>query len=153
MPWFCISMILSSNIGLSILLAWMKASPQSHLMSKTSYNNMTKMAQFRMPFSLSRQWYKVSPPFHIHIKTNQIEYVVLSIVHTNVWMTFFEIWIDSSYNNTTKINTTTMTQWPSLSLIYIFQNIHYIFPPTHCHHPVQFGPYLHMLVHPSHWFQ
>ena len=66
MPCFCISRFLSSNIPPSSSLAWLKVSPQSHLMSKASYNNTTTMAQLQMPFSLSRQWYQVSPPFCIH---------------------------------------------------------------------------------------
>ena len=51
---FCISGFLSSDIQPSSLLAWLKAFPQSHLMSKTSYNNTTIMALLQMPFLLSR---------------------------------------------------------------------------------------------------
>ena len=65
-PWFCISGLLSSNITPASSLAWLKASPQSHLMSKTSKNNTTIRAQLRMSFSLSRQCYQVSPPLRIH---------------------------------------------------------------------------------------
>ena len=65
-PWFCISMFLFVNIQLSISLDWLKAFPQSHLRSKTSYKNTTTIAELRMPFSLSRQWYQVFPPLHIH---------------------------------------------------------------------------------------
>ena len=66
MPFFCISGFLSSNIPPSSSLAWMKDFPKIHLMSKYSYNNTTKMAQLRMPFSLSRQRYQVLPPLRIH---------------------------------------------------------------------------------------
>ena len=65
-PRFCISGFLPSNIPPSSSLAWLKSSLQSHLMSKTSYNNTTTMSQLRMPYSLSRQWYQFSPPLHIH---------------------------------------------------------------------------------------
>ena len=65
-PCFCISGFLFSNIIPSRSLAWLKSSPQSHLMSKTSYNNTTTITQLRVPFSLSRQWYQFSPPSRIH---------------------------------------------------------------------------------------
>ena len=66
LPWFCVYMSVSSNIPLPRSMDWMKASPQSHLMSKTLYNNTTTMAQLWMPFSLWIQWYQVSSPLHIH---------------------------------------------------------------------------------------
>ena len=65
-PCFCISGFFYSNIPPSISLAWLKAFPQSYLMSKKSYNNTTTMDQLRVPFSLSRQWYQVLPPLRIH---------------------------------------------------------------------------------------
>ena len=46
---------------------------------------------------------------------------MLAILRTNVLMTFFEISIYSSYNNTTTINKTTMAQWLNLSITYIFK--------------------------------
>ena len=63
---FCISGFLSLNIPPSSSLAWLEAFPQSHLISKTSYNNTTTMDQLRMPFSLSRQWYHFFLPLRIH---------------------------------------------------------------------------------------
>ena len=83
----------------------------------------------------------------------QIACVMLAIARTKVWTTFFEIIIESSYNNKTTTNTTKMAQWPNLSLIYILKFIIYIFPPPHRHHPVPFVLCLHKLVHPSRWFQ
>ena len=62
----CISRFLSSNILTSRSLAWLKAFPKIHLVSKTANNNMTTMDQLRLPFVLSRQLYQVSPPLHIH---------------------------------------------------------------------------------------
>ena len=65
-PFFCIYGLFYSNTPLSSSLDWLKAFSQSHLMSKTWHNNTTTMAQLRIPFSLSRQWYQVLPPLRIH---------------------------------------------------------------------------------------
>ena len=65
-PCCCISGFFSPNIPSSRSLDWLKAFPQSHLMSKTSYNITMTMSYFRVPFSLSRQWYQIFPPLHMH---------------------------------------------------------------------------------------
>ena len=122
MPCFCRSRFLSLNIPPSRFLAWLKAFPQSHLMSKTSYNNTTKMAQLRMPFSLSRQYYQVSPPLRIHCApySNCMCHAGDS-AYQGLNDLFWNFNSHHTSNNTTTTNMTTMYQSPNWSLIYIFK--------------------------------
>ena len=93
---FCISGFLPLNIPPSSSLAWLEAFPQSHLISKLHTTTRLHWTNFGCHFHYQDN----GTTFCYHcasiLHPIQIACVVLEIARTKVWMTFFEIWIESS---------------------------------------------------------
>ena len=151
---FCISRLLYSKISHRKAL-WLVWKPPPKVIWCQKLHTTTQ-----------RKWPNSGCHFHYQDNGNMFCYHCASIMHpiqivcvmlviacTKVWMTFFQIWIESSYNNMTTINMMTMSQWPNLSLIYILKIILYILPPPQRRHPVPFIQCIRKLVHSSRWFE